>query len=331
MEDYYKILGVEKDATAEQIKKAYRNLAKTHHPDAGGNEEEFKKISVAYETLSDEEKRRRYDSGGQNPMGGFDPFDIASRMGGFGFNPFGRQQHRQKGADIRIDLNLSLEEIYKGVNKKIRFNHYVGCQSCNGRGGKEATCDGCNGQGVISQVVQTPMGRMMNQRICGKCGGSGQMIVEPCGTCNGSASTIKTEMIDISVPQGIDNGHMFAVKGGGNFTKGGESGDLYVVINEMSTPNMYRQGNDLVKKIDLSYIDFILGNEYILETFDGKIKINIPELSNIGDNLRIKGKGFKKNESVGDMIISLNLVLPKQISEKEKQLLTEIKNNNLKN
>ena len=325
MEDYYKILGVEKTATADEIKKAYRNLAKTHHPDVGGNEEEFKKISVAYETLSNEEKRKRYDSGGDNPMG-FDPFDMASRMGGFGFNPFGRQQQRQKGRDIRLDLTLTLEEIYRGVNKKIRFNHSVGCESCGGSGGKDTSCDACNGQGVISQTVQTPMGRMMNQRICGKCRGGGRIIVDPCKTCNGVGTTLKSEMVDVNIPEGIENGHMFAVRGGGDFVNGGEPGDLYIVINELNRPDLYRQGNDIVKKINLSYIDFILGNEYILETFDGKIKINIPELSSVGDNLRIKGKGFKRNGSTGDMIVSLNLTLPKQIGEKEKELLTEIKN-----
>jgi molecular chaperone DnaJ len=325
MEDYYKILGVEKNATAEEIKKAYRNLAKTHHPDVGGNEEEFKKISAAYETLSNEEKRRNYDNGGNNPNMNFDPFN----MGNFGFNPFGnRQPASQKGRDIRLDLTLTLEEIYRGTNKKIKFNHSVGCDTCSGTGGKDTACDACNGQGVITQTVQTPMGRMMNQKMCGKCRATGRIIIDPCKTCNGVGSVLKTEMLDLKIPEGVEHGHAFIVKSGGDYIRGGALGDLYIVINELNTPLMYRQGNDLIKKINLSYVDFILGNEYILDTFDGKIKINIPELSNIGDNLRIKGKGFKKNGSVGDMILSLDLTLPKQISDKEKELLKEIKNIN---
>lgn len=316
MEDYYKILGLERDATPDQIKKAYRNLAKTHHPDVGGNEEEFKKISTAYEVLSDEQKRANYDNGGNNR---FDPF----MGGGFGFNPFTNQQ--VKGRDIKIDLTLTLEEIYRGVSKKIKFNHLVGCETCSGTGGKDSMCDGCNGHGVITQTVNTPMGRMMNQRMCGKCRGTGRIIIDPCKTCNGGGAVIKSENITIDVPQGVHGGHAFLVRNGGDYVKNGPSGDLYIIINELNTPMMYRQGNDIVKKISLSYVDFILGNDYILETFDGKIKINIPELSNIGDNLRIKGKGFKNKDVLGDMILLLDLTLPKQITEEEKELLQQIK------
>ena len=317
MEDYYKILGVERNASQDDIKKAYRNLAKTHHPDVGGNEEEFKKISAAYEVLSDEQKRTNYDNGGS---GGFDPF----MGGGFGFNPFANQQ--VKGRDIKIDLTLTLEEIYRGVNKKIKFNHSVNCESCSGTGGKDGMCDSCNGQGMLTQVIQTPMGKMMNQRMCNKCRGTGRIIIDPCRICNGFGGVIKNETINIDVPQGINGGHAFVVRGGGDFIKNGLPGDLFIVINELNTPTLYRQGNDIYKKINLSYVDFILGNDYILETFDGKIKINIPELSSIGDNLRIKGKGFKNKEVIGDMILLLDLTLPKQITEEEKELLLQIKN-----
>ena len=325
MEDYYKILGVDRNASVDDIKKAYRNLAKTHHPDIGGNEEEFKKISVAYETLSDEQKRANYDNGGMNPnMGGFDPFDLASRMRGFGFNPFGRQQ--QKGRDLRFELALNLEEIYRGTKRKIRFNHSVMCDPCNGTGGKESACDMCGGQGILQQIVQTPMGRMMNQTICRKCNGGGKIIIDPCKTCNGSGSTVRADVIDLDIPQGVENGHTFVVQGGGDFARNALHGDLYVVIVENPHPTIQRQGNDAIKKITLSYLDFILGGDYILETFDGKIKINIPELSEVGDNLRIKGKGFKRNGNVGDMIIVLQLSFPKEITTKEKELLLEIKN-----
>lgn len=332
MKDLYEILGVSRDASQEDIKKAYKKLALQYHPDRNPDnkesEEKMKEVNEAYSILSDEEKKRKYDSGGYN-MGngsdfGFDPFDIASRMRGFGFG--GRQRGQQRGRDIRINLNLNLEEIYRGVDKKMKFNHSTMCNDCSGSGGKENTCDACNGQGMMSQVIETHFGKMVNQRMCGKCNGSGRTIVDPCKKCNGIGSVVSTETIDIKIPQGVENGHTFLVRGGGDFIKNGVPGDLYVVINEIPHPKMQRQGNDLIQKITLSYVDFILGSEYILETFDGRIKINIPELSQLQDNLRIKNKGFKRNGGVGDMIVILELILPKTIDPKEKELLREIKN-----
>lgn len=312
MEDLYGILGVEKTATQDDIKKAYRNLSKKHHPDVGGNEEEFKKISSAYGTLSDEQKRKEYDNK--------DSFvSMFQNMGGF------RRPHR-KGRDIRFDLSMTLEEFYRGVDKKINFTHAVSCETCNGTGGIEQMCDQCGGNGIVTQIIDTQMGRMMNQRTCQKCRGEGKIILDPCKICNGGGSTLKHEQIELKVPEGVENGHTFLVRGGGDFIRGGISGDLYVFLHEIEDPNQYRTGNDLYKKINLSYIDFILGNDYILETFDGKIKINIPQLSKVGENLRIKGKGFNKNGSQGDMILNLDIVLPTEVSDKEKELLTEIKN-----
>lgn len=332
MKDLYQILGLKKGATEEEIKKAYKKLALQYHPDKNPDnkeaEEKMKEINEAYSILSDPQKRQDYEMGGFNRGNGFDPFDIASRMRdfGFGFGGFRRQQHQQKGRDLRVQLNLTLEEIYRGTKKKFNFNHSVFCEPCSGTGGKESSCDACNGQGMITQVFQTQMGKMVNQQICGKCNGSGKIITDPCKKCNGVGAQLKTDSAEINIPEGIENGHTFVVTGGGDYTKNGVSGDLYVIVNEIPNKDIQRQGNDLIRKIDLSYIDFILGNDYILDTFDGKIKINIPELSEVGDNLRIKGKGFKRNGLVGDMIVVLNLTLPKKISEKEKELLSEIKN-----
>lgn len=321
-DNLYEILGVEKTATQDEIKANYRKLAKEHHPDIGGDEEKFKSISHAYNVLSDEEKRRNYDNGGGQRMGG-NPF--ADVVNHFRAN-FHRQQAR--GRDIRSDIVLSLEEIYRGVKKSIAYSHFVSCVGCAGTGGETQSCDQCGGQGVRVQVIETPMGRMMNQQICGKCQGSGSFISNPCSTCKGAGGVIRQDVVNIDIPEGISDGHSFVVNGGGDYIRNGTPGDFYIVIRENNSKELYREGNDLIKKITLGYVDFIIGNDYILQTFDGQIKIEIPQLSKVGDKLRIKSKGFKKNGLIGDMIVILELELPKMISEEEKELLTKIKNLN---
>lgn len=324
MEDLYQILGVEKTSSQEEIKKAYRLKAKEHHPDKGGDEEFFKKISHANDVLSNEEKRTQYDNGtlGRHQHG-HNPFaDIVNQYRN-------QQRHNnslRKGRDIRLDIHLSLEEIYTGIKKKIHFSHLVKCNDCGGTGGKEGVCDQCNGEGMRVQIFNTPAGQMMNQQTCGKCRGLGTIITEPCGACKTVGGNVKQDTISLDIPEGVDDGHTFLVNDGGDYTRNGLNGDLYVVVNEINNDIKYREGNDLINKIKLGYVDFIIGNDYILQTFNGKIKIEIPPLSQVGDKLRIKSKGFKKNGLIGDLIVILELELPKSILPEEKELLTKIKN-----
>ncbi len=318
----YEILGVEKTASQEEIKKSYRNLSKIHHPDAGGNEETFKEINNAYSILSDEEKRRNYDTGGRQGARFTNPFaDMV--------NHFRANAHRQqsKGRTIQSTITLSLEEIYRGVKKTISFTHKVQCGDCSGSGGDSQMCDECGGQGIKVHIFETNQGRIMNQQICHKCNGSGNFISNPCNTCHGSGGVLKQDVINLDIPEGVEHGHTFVVNGGGDYLRNGIAGDFHIVILENTSPDLYREGNDLLKKINVGYVDFIIGNDYILETFDGKIKINIPPLSKNGDKLRVKSKGFNRNGVVGDMIVILNLILPTEIDDEEKELLIKIREN----
>jgi molecular chaperone DnaJ len=327
VENLYEILEVEKSASQEDIKKSFRQLAIKYHPDKNPDsqeaEEKFKQINNAYEILGDEQKRKNYDNGidprQHNPFA-----DIINQFR----NQYNAHQSNQRGRDIIIDTQLTFEEIYRGTHKEIVYHHSVQCQECSGTGGKEDNCPQCQGQGIRIQIFDTGMGRMVQQHMCGRCRGSGKIIVDPCRNCHGVGGVVKQDMVQVTIPEGVDNGHRFRIVGAGDYIKQGRYGDVFIHVLEHADPTITRDGNDLYKKITLSYVDFILGNDYILKTFDGQLKIVIPPLSKVNDKLRLKSKGFKKNGIVGDMYVILELELPRHISEEEKELLTKIKHLN---
>lgn len=351
--DYYKVLGVTKSSTSVEIKKAYRKLAIKHHPDKNyGNkdaEERFKEISESYDVLGDSEKRAKYDAYGHVGNGGNSHYGYG---GGFGGNSsmedlfndmFGRSgnQHnyRQnlKGRNLRIKLGITIEEIVNGVNKKVLIKRKSKCKSCNGsgsKGGKSHTnCPQCSGRGrvVIQQV--TPLGVIRQESTCNYCQGAGIIIKEICVPCGSlGANFNEEEEVDIKIPKGSRSNMPFAIKGKGDFVKGGESGDLLVDLFEKKHDLFCVEKDNVILDKNISLIDAIFGNsETEIDTPHGKIKINIPPNSYIGKAFRVSGKGLPVygQNKVGDLIVYINVDIPNshEIDDNTRMALSNLKKN----
>lgn len=343
--DYYEVLSVNKNATQEEIKKAYRNLSKKFHPDLNPDnkeaEDKFKEISEAYEVLSNVEKRLKYDTYGHNQPnqdvfnGDVDINEILRthgfNMGGFGF---GNQNRVRRGFDLTIRLKITLEQIHTGTNQKFTYKRDDFCKSCNGKGGSgEKTCYTCNGQCKVRQVQQTPMGMIQSIHDCPTCEASGKLVETICNICGGSGLQTVDETIELTIPAGINDGATFIMDDKGAAIKNGLCGRLNIVISEIPHEFFVRNGNDLRYSLKLSYSQLVLGDKVEIPTIDGKkIKVPIPEYNNIGDNLRINGKGLKilNKEEYGNLILILDIEIPKEISEEERKLIIKLKDINNK-
>ena len=321
--DYYEILGVSKDAGAEEIKKAYRKKAIQYHPDKNpddkGAEEKFKEAAEAYEVLSNPDKKARYDRFGHAGMSGNGGFsgegmnfdDIFSRFGdvfgeafGGGFGSFfgggsrgGGRQRVNKGTNLRVTVKLTLDEIANGTTKKIKVKKYVACSTCCGNGEKNGqsskTCPTCNGRGVHTRIVNTIMGQMQTTSTCQTCGGEGKIIEEKCTTCYGEGVVSGEELIELKIPAGVSEGVQLSVSGKGNAARrGGINGDLLVVIQEVEHPDFQRDGNDIIYNLFISIPDAILGTNSEIPTLQGKVKIKIDPGTQSGKILRLRGKGI---------------------------------------
>ena len=331
-EDLYNILGVNRDASPDEIKKAYRSLSKVHHPDKGGDEEMFKKISHAYDILSDSNKKANYDqfgdSNGQqgNPFGGgFNANDIFSQF--FGGNQQQNNFRQQKGSDLRVNISLTLEEIYSGVKKTFTYKRNCQCDECKGVGGTEQqTCDQCNGHGVVNNIQRTPFGTFQSTSTCSKCQGSGKIVKNTCKKCSGSGINQKDETIEIDIPKGISDSEMMSMRGKGQYIKNGVHGDLIIIITEKPHDKFKRNGIDLIQKIKLPYEDLVLGNTIDIDTIDKKIRITIKPGSQIGEILRVSGKGLIRDGRIGDMLIELSLDIPTNPSEEYINKINDLKN-----
>jgi molecular chaperone DnaJ len=336
--DYYSILGVDKGADEKEIKKSYRKLSKQYHPDVNPDdktaEEKFKEIADAYSVLSDPQKKSNYDQFGSadgNPYGGGDPFS-GGGMGDIFDQFFGGGQRRSqfrkpRGRDLRVTLHLTLEEIYSGVEKKIKYKHMKKCGSCDGEGGETHICNQCNGSGTVSQIINTPIGRMRQDVECPTCSGKGKILKSTCGVCNGKGGEIVEENLDITIPKGVHDGQMMQSRGGGDFIRGGVAGDLIVQIVETPHEKFVRNGDDLLHKLKIPYHTLVLGGPMEVETIDGKIRINIKEGTEIGENLRVPGKGLynTNNPHKGDLIIETWLEVPKKISKEHREKVENLK------
>lgn len=332
--DYYDVLGIKKGASSDEIKKAYRKLAKEYHPDKGGDEQKFKEISEAYETLSDSNKKANYDQFGHSgpqrgggPFGGFrNPFG-----GGFGggFGGYHNEPQIRVGSDMSLVLKLSLEETFTGVKKTYKYNRKVSCKSCSGHGGEDVkTCSVCEGSGRTINVIKSPMGIIQQIVTCQACEGLGKTYTKACNTCNGNGVVDSVETIEVDVPAGVMDGMTFVMEGKGHGVKGGVEGDLHIKIHELTHKIFTRSGADLKLTLKLSYPQLVLGDKVEIDTIEGtKIRVTIPEHSEVGSNLRIPFKGTKQygRETRGDVLITLGVEIPKKLDDDTKALIIDLK------
>ncbi|MEQ6375856.1 molecular chaperone DnaJ [Bacillaceae bacterium S4-13-56] len=342
--DYYEVLGVSKDASKDEIKKAYRKLARKYHPDVNKDQdapEKFKEAKEAYEVLSDEQKRTQYDqfghAGPQNQ--GFGGFGGAEDFGGFGdifdmfFGGGGRQRDPnapRKGADLQYTMTLSFEEGIFGKETDIQIPKEETCETCDGSGAKPGThpetCSHCNGTGQMNVEQNTPFGRIVNRRVCQHCQGKGKIIKEKCRTCGGESKVQKQKKIHISIPAGIDEGQQIRVSGQGEpGVNGGPSGDLYVVIHIHNHEFFEREGDDIYCEMPLTFVQAALGDEVEVPTVHGRVKIKIPAGTQTGANFRLRGKGAPnvRGYGHGDQHVKIRVVTPKNLNERQKELLRE--------
>lgn len=351
--DYYQVLGVEKNASPEDIRKAYHKLAHQHHPDKGGDENKFKEVNEAYQTLSNKDKRAQYDQfghvfeGGQQPGGwdfgfgqgfsgqqGFDPSDLGDLFGEmFGFGGNGRKQNIKKGKDIEVDLELPLEAVLKTQEKEFSLYQEVVCTRCRGKGAEPNTplneCFTCRGTGEVQQIQRTIFGSITRLAVCPECGGEGQKPSKPCNVCKGEGRIRSEEKIKIFIPAGVDTSQVIKVEGKGEAgRKGGQPGDLYVRIFVKKHPLFQRKGDDLLTNTPVSFSQAALGGEIEIATLGGKnIVLKVPAGTESGKVLRISGKGIPHFSSygTGDMYVKLVVKTPQRLTKKQKELLEELK------
>jgi molecular chaperone DnaJ len=354
--DFYEILGVAKNASEEDIKKAYRKLAIKYHPDKNPNdksaEEKFKEAAEAYEVLSNNDKRKRYDqfghagvggaaSGGAGGFGGggMNMDDIFSQFGdifggGFGFGGGGGSRGGRRvnrGSNLRVKVRMNLQEIANGVEKKIKVNKLVSCNTCHGSGAKGnayETCKVCNGSGVITRVQQTMLGAMQTQTTCSNCHGEGKIIKDKCNTCHGEGVVRGEETISINIPAGVAEGMQLNVSGKGNAAvRGGINGDLIVLIEEEEHPQLKREGQHLVYNLHISMPDAILGTSVDIPLIEGKAKIKIDPGTQSGKVLRLKGKGLPDVNSYykGDLMVEISVYTPSNLSSDEKKMMEQLR------
>ncbi len=354
--DYYEVLGVDKKASAEEIKKAYRKKAIQYHPDKNpGNkeaEEKFKEAAEAYEVLSDPQKRQRYDQFGHAGMGGAGGFsgggfsmdDIFSHFGdifgghfgGGGFGDFfggGGQrggQRVRRGADLRVKARVTLKEIANGTEKKFKYKKYVPCQHCNSTGsadGNTETCSTCHGSGRVVRTQRTMLGMMQMQEACPTCGGEGKIIKNKCPHCNGEGIVYEEVIETVKIPAGVQEGMQLSVSGKGHAARrGGVNGDLLVLIEEEVDPQLIRDENDLIYNLLLTVPTAILGGTVEVPTIDGKVKVKIDPGTQPGKVLRLRGKGLPSINSygTGDLLVNIGIYVPENLNKDEKKMIEKL-------
>jgi molecular chaperone DnaJ len=352
--DYYEILGVSRSADKDEIKRAYRRLARKYHPDVNkeeGAEERFKEINRAYEVLSEPEVRARYDRFGEQGVSGaaaggagFGDFgdsfaDIFESVFGGGFGGFGgatqartRRSGPTRGDDLRLDLKLEFREAIFGGEKEIRISHLETCKTCGGTGAKPgtrpSTCSTCGGSGQVRRATRTPFGSFTQVSVCPTCNGTGQMIESKCQDCSGAGNKQETKKLKINIPAGVDNGTRLRVSGEGDAGKqGGPSGDLYVYLFVNEDSLFHREGINILSEVKINYLQAILGDQIEVETVDGTKELTIPAGTQPNTVLTMEGKGVPRlgnPVSRGDHLITVSIEIPTKVSGKEREHLEEL-------
>ena len=356
--DYYEVLGVEKGASDDEIKKAYRKMAKKYHPDLNPDdktaEAKFKEVGEAYEVLSDKQKRSRYDQfghagvdpsygGGQGGYeryqqyahGDFGDFNdiFGDIFSGFGFGGSTKTRNPNgpiRGNDVQVRIQLSFMEAVKGCKKDIPIQRLERCADCGGTGAKAGTspetCPDCGGSGQVRVQQRSPFGVIQTVKACPRCGGKGKVINDPCKSCNGMGRVRHSRKITVDIPAGIDNGQTFVVRGQGDEgTNGGPTGDLNVTVLVREDPIFQREGFDIWVDVPITYAQSVLGDEIIVPTIDGKVSYNVPEGTQPGTTFRLRNKGvpYVNNRGRGDQYVKVNIEVPTNLSSKQKDLLKD--------
>jgi molecular chaperone DnaJ len=359
MEDYYKLLGIEKGATPDEIKKAYRKMAHKYHPDRNSgdkaSEQKFKEVSAAYETLSDPKKRSMYDQFGHagTQQGGFQGggFDPNNFSGGFDFSSFAgdgtfadifesffggggsssRRETSKRGEDLELKLTVEFLEAAFGATKKIRIRRVVRCDRCDASGAEPKTkiisCDVCKGTGQIKDVKRTILGQIMTSRVCDNCRGTGQIPEKPCNKCNGVKRFSFEESITVKIPKGINNNAVIRLAGKGNEgEKEGFDGDLYIRIEIEPSKKFKREGTDIYSEVEIHTLQAVLGDEIEIETIHGRETLVIPPGTQPNKVFKIKGKGvpYLNSDELGDHYVTVGVYMPKKISKKERDLYLKL-------
>lgn len=356
--DYYQILGLDKKASKDEVKKAFRKLAQKYHPDKqGGDQAKFKEINEAYSVLSDDKKRAEYDSygrvfsgagggpsGGGQGFGGFDFSDFASQFSGAqgqGFEDFdigdifgeffgGGSRKKGRGRDIAIDVELSFKESVFGTQRKVLLTKNSACDKCSGSGAEPGSglekCKTCNGKGQVQEVRRSFIGSFQTRHVCQTCHGKGEVPKTKCGKCAGDGVVRKEEEIQVDIPASIENGQMIRMNGMGEAIPGGQAGDLYVKVHVKPHPTFRKEGDNIYMTLNIKLSDAILGADYTVETLDGSINLKIPKGVNHGEMLRVKGKGVPKGASKrGDLFAKIQIELPKKLSREAKKAVETLR------
>ncbi|MDA1334607.1 MAG: molecular chaperone DnaJ [bacterium] len=345
MKDYYDVLGIARNASKDEIKKAYRKLAHQFHPDKkGGDEAKFKEVNEAYQILSDDGKRAQYDQFGRTgPSAGPGGFDFGNFQGfedvdmGDIFETFfggrggqGGRKRQKRGRDISIDIEIPFQEAVFGSERRVLIRKFATCDTCSGTGkadgAKEVACEQCRGAGTVRDTKQSFFGTFTQVVECSACGGRGNIPDKKCKHCNGDEVAVKSEEIHVIIPQGIENGEVIRIAGQGEATRGGETGDLYAKVHVLAHSVFKRLGHDLTMKLDVPLSEALLGGERVINTLENPLKVKIPQGVSDGEVLKVRGKGIPREDgSRGDLLISVIIKMPKKLSSNVKALIEELK------
>lgn len=345
--DYYKILGIEKGASKDEIKRAFRKLAHQYHPDkTGGDEEKFKEINEAYQVLNDDKKRQTYDQFGSsafdgNGFGGFN----SQGFGGFDFSGFSgaedlgdifgdlfggarSRKRERRGSDIELDVDLTFKESIFGVHKEINLTKNDTCKQCSGSGGQPGegmeTCNDCHGNGMRVSTQRTILGNVQTKRTCETCQGTGQTPKKLCSACHGQGVERKKQTFTVTIPPGVDNGAVLRVRGAGEAMKAGRTGDLFVHVRVPEDRNFQRQGSTLISEVDIGFTQAALGDTIEVMTVDGPVDLKIPTGTQSGSQFRLRGKGVPHGRGRGDQIVVVRVVTPQKLTREQKKLLENL-------